>query len=295
MLGPVEEVGLRFDDGEFVPLGTEWRYRYIPRETGQPPRSPWESVSGVAGMFNGMIAPLAPLKLAGVIWYQGESNAETSESYAALLTELIADWRRQFADDTLPFVVVQLPNYGSIATAPGASGWATLRNAQQRVALADARVGLVVTHDAGDDADIHPKRKFIVAERAAEVARALRTGEGFADGVVAQIVEVGARTLTLDFSPALSANTNANASAGEATRPNANASDLGQPIAGFTLCDKTANRCVFATATQNGGRVEIDLDAYPNAELLRYCWSDGGQCALTARNGWPVSSFELPL
>ncbi|MGW8369492.1 MAG: sialate O-acetylesterase, partial [Gammaproteobacteria bacterium] len=162
MLGPADEVGLRFADGSFVSLGTSWRYRFIPRETGQPPRSPWESVAGVTGMFNGMISPLTGLQPDGVIWYQGESNAETSATYRALLLALIDDWRRHFQKETLPFVIVQLPNYGSIATTPGRSGWATIRNAQQQVALADDRVGLVVTHDVGNDADIHPRSKFVV-------------------------------------------------------------------------------------------------------------------------------------
>lgn len=277
MLGPADEVGIRFDDGELVSLGTGWKYRFIPRSTGEPPRSPWESVAGVSGMFNGMIAPLAPLAPAGAIWYQGESNAATSSTYEALLRALVKDWRRHFDDGALPFVVVQLPSYGAVATAPAESGWATIRAAQQRVALADDKVGLVVTHDVGDDADIHPRQKFVVGARAADVIAALRGEGGVEDGVVARIARADAERLTLELFPPLAPD------------------DAAASVAGFVLCDSAATRCVAATAVRTGSRIGISRGALPEADRLRYCWSDGGRCGLEVMNGLPVSSFELPI
>jgi len=275
ILGPVEEVGLKFDDGEFLPLGTDWYYRFIPRETGYPPRSPWESVSGITGMFNGMISPLQPLQPQGILWYQGESNAESSNSYRSLLSALVGDWRRHF-DRNLPFIVVQLPNYGTVATTPVESGWATLRNAQQQVALEDDLVGLVVTHDVGDDIDIHPRKKWIVGVRAARVAQALQGG-GAADGVIPAIARMDSENVVLDFSPPLQL------------------SEGKKVVSGFILCPDTGSDCAFAKASQTGSRIEISLDALENPARLRYCWSDGGQCELKAINGLPVSSFELKL
>jgi len=275
MLGPAEEVGLRFDDGAFLPLGIGWHYRFISRDTGHPPRSPWESVSGITGMFNGMISPLKPLRPAGVIWYQGESNAESSHSYQGLLTALVSDWRRHF-NQRLPFIVVQLPNYGAVATIPVESGWATIRNTQQQVALQDAQVGLVVTHDVGNDADIHPRQKWIVGVRAARVAQALK-GSGVADGVTPTIISMDSNIVVLDFSPPL--------------QPD----EVEKEVAGFSLCPVSEGSCVFTKARQTGSRVEISLDALAGADRVRYCWSDGGQCSLKAINGLPVSSFELNL
>ncbi|MBN1569366.1 MAG: beta galactosidase jelly roll domain-containing protein [Acidobacteria bacterium] len=275
MLGPVDEVGLRFDDGEFLPLGAGWRYRFIPRETGQPPRSPWESVSGITGMFNGMISPLKPLQPAGAIWYQGESNTESSHTYRSLLSALVRDWRLHF-NRQFPFIIVQLPNYGAVAAAPVESGWAAIRNAQQQVALEDPQAGLVVTHDVGDDVDIHPRRKWIVGVRAAHVAQALRGG-GAADGVTPSIIGRDSESVVLDFSPPLQFG------------------DKEKEVAGFSLCPESGGGCKSAEAAQTGGRIKINLDALPNAGRLRYCWSDGGQCELKALNGLPVSSFELNL
>ena len=263
-------------------MGAGWRYRFIPPETGHPPRSPWESVSGITGMYNGMVAPLKPVEPAGVLWYQGESNTESSQSYRRLLSALVGDWRRHF-NRRLRFIVVQLPNYGPRAAAPAESGWAAVRNAQQQVALEDPEVGLVVTHDAGDDADIHPVRKWIVGVRAARVARALGGAAGPADGVVPVLRSLGPESATLEFSPPLGG------------------ADPGTEVAGFSLCARGA--CASAEASQSGSRVTVRLGAPEDAGIpgredalrLRYCWSDGGTCALRAVNGLPVSSFELDL
>ncbi len=272
MTGPAEDVGIKFDDGEFLPLGDKWSYRFIPKKTGFPPRSPWESVSGITGMFNGMISPLKPLTPDGVIWYQGESNAEASGTYHSLLSSLVTDWRRHFSKN-FPFIIVQLPNYGEIAKTPSESGWAAIRNAQQQVALEDELAGLVVTHDAGDDNDIHPRKKYIVGERAALVAGALN-GNGIADGIVPKVINCDSNTATLEFSPPL--------------KPD------NKEVEGFILCNNSGT-CVFTEAEQTGSRIVVSLKKLQNADKIRYCWSDGGQCTLKALNNLPVSSFELSL
>ncbi len=275
MTGPAEEVGIRFDDGEFLPLGSDWHYLFIPPETGFPPRSPWESVSGITGMFNSMISPLKPLQPEGVIWYQGESNTESSHTYRSLLSALISDWRSRF-EHSFPFIIVQLPNYGMKATTPVESGWAMVRHAQQQVAIKDDLTGLVVTHDVGNDADIHPNNKWIVGVRAARVAKALY-GKGVADGVEADILGMDSNNVILDFSPPLES------------------SDEEKDVDGFSLCTDSEGSCVFTKAIQIGSRVKISLDSLPNAAKLRYCWSDGGECTLKAVNSLPVSSFEMVL
>ncbi len=275
LLGPQAEVGLRFDNGQFLALGEGWKYRFVPKDTGYPPRAPWESVKGVSGMFNGMVAPLSPLAPTGVIWYQGESNVDKANEYGPLLTGLIRDWRRHFGRE-MPFIVVQLPNYGAVAQAPAESGWAMLRHVQQQVALRDERVGLVATQDLGDDADIHPRRKFAVAARVAQVARALE-GKGPADGVAPRVAALRADTIALDFAPPLPA-------------------DAAQAqVAGFILCGTTAASCVPAAAARRGSRIEVSRAALPDATRLRYCWSDGGTCALRSLGDLPVGSFELAI
>ena len=90
---------------------------------------PWEAMSGLSVLYNGMISPLAPYRLKGVAWYQGESNWRTPAQYEGLLTALIADWRETFAEPDLPFLVVQLPAYGAPASTPAKPAWPELREA----------------------------------------------------------------------------------------------------------------------------------------------------------------------
>ena len=128
---------------------------------------------GPAALFNGMIAPLTPMTVRGVIWYQGESNVRSSSTnYADLLKTLIADWRGQFSQN-LSFGIVQLANYGDSSTDTKA---ALVREAQAEVAAAVPDAGLAVAIDLGE-VRIHPPDKRDVANRLALWARAKIYGE----------------------------------------------------------------------------------------------------------------------
>lgn len=137
----------------------------------RPPATP-DSPERPGGLFNAMIAPLQPAALRGVLWYQGESNAERSAEYAELFPAMIRAWRANWgpADaEPLPFYFVQLPNY--VDEEAGARRWARLREAQTR-ALALPATGMAVAIDLGDPEDIHPRRKLEVARRLAALAKA---------------------------------------------------------------------------------------------------------------------------
>ena len=43
-------------------------------------------------MYNGSIAPLIPISIRGVIWYQGEANRADGLAYAAKQQALIEGW-----------------------------------------------------------------------------------------------------------------------------------------------------------------------------------------------------------
>lgn len=126
-------------------------------------------------LHNGMIAPLVPLAIRGVLWYQGEGNAggpAECEQYIAKQRALVADWRRFFRDADLPFHFVQLASWLAPTDDPaGGDGWALFRDAQRRC-LAVPGTGMASAIDIGDAADIHPRNKFDVGERLALVALA---------------------------------------------------------------------------------------------------------------------------
>lgn len=112
-----------------------------------------------------MIEPLVPFKIAGTIWYQGESNVGFPIAYTELFSTLIADWRSAWGYD-FPFYYAQIAPFTYGRTLEGG----LLREAQ-RLALAVPNTGMVVTSDfVGDVKDIHPRNKFEVGKRLANWA-----------------------------------------------------------------------------------------------------------------------------
>jgi len=137
---------------------------------GTKPRPPKDSARQKTPflIFNGMISPLAPFPLRGVIWYQGEANGTTPErgaGYKTLLSGLIAE-RRQMWQTELPFGIVQLANLGQSQTEMVENnGWPAVRQGQLSLAQTDPRCGLAVTCDIGEADNIHPKNKPEVSRR----------------------------------------------------------------------------------------------------------------------------------
>ena len=138
-------------------------------EWPQPPATD-DSPALPGGLFNGMIAPLQPCALRGVLWYQGEANAERSGEYAELFLAMIRSWRAGWNDDRFPFYFVQLANYRQTQDASGRD-WARLREAQA-AALALPATGMAVAVDVGQADDIHPVNKQDVGRRLARIALA---------------------------------------------------------------------------------------------------------------------------
>jgi sialate O-acetylesterase len=129
------------------------------------PGDPWTP----SGLFNGMISPLLPYGLRGVLWYQGESNAERAEEYAPLFARLITSWREHFGQGDVPFYWVNLANFNPVEDPTGLT-YARLREAQTRT-LALPNTGQALALDIGDPLDIHPLNKQEVGRRLALLAR----------------------------------------------------------------------------------------------------------------------------
>lgn len=135
------------------------------RKLAESRRNPWWPVEpGV--LYNSMIQPLLPYRIAGAIWYQGESNRDNPQPYAALMGQLIQSWRKGF-DKAFPFYQVQIApfNYQSTDNGP-----ALIRQAQEEVTRSVPRTEVVVTNDIGDYGNIHPARKQEVGIRLGNIA-----------------------------------------------------------------------------------------------------------------------------
>lgn len=122
-----------------------------------------------SGLFNGMIAPLQPYALRGMLWYQGEQNWPHPEEYTELFPAMIRSWRAQWGQGDFPFYFVQVANFTVVAD-PTGRAWARLRDAQ-RSALALPATGMAVTIDIGNPKDIHPLNKQDVGRRLALIAK----------------------------------------------------------------------------------------------------------------------------
>jgi sialate O-acetylesterase len=120
-------------------------------------------------LYNGMIAPLQPAAIRGILWYQGESNASSPGQYAELFTAMIRSWREGFGQGDVPFYFVQLANFGSEYEMVRRD-WARLRDAQAK-ALELPGTGMAVTIDIGDAQNIHPRNKQEVGRRLALIAK----------------------------------------------------------------------------------------------------------------------------
>jgi len=280
MYGAAEKRNLQFADGSRVPL-TGWEYLQA-ADGLVPPRAPWEPTAGIAMLYNAMIAPLGRYGFRGVVWYQGESNSSVPEGqrYQAQLQGLFADWRRQF-DAPLPFLVVQLANYGAVPVAPVESGWALTRDAERRAVAADGNAGLAVTIDIGNPADVHPTNKQEVGRRLARAARHAIFGE--------RISASGAE-------PAGAARSGGNVRVSFANDGGKLVVKGSRDPSAFELCGSAAGSCRYVRASL-GSENTVLLEAGDVAApaRVRFCWGDSPLCNLYDDSGLPVGPFELEI
>lgn len=279
MTGPAEAMRITFADGTSIPIGSDWRYAVAKPLPGAAPRVPWDDISGAGTLYNAMIAPLGRTRVAGIAWYQGESDTGIP-GYDTRLTALIADWRQRLGSPRAGFGIVQLANYGRPALAPSESGWGNVRDAQRRVAAADPHAGLAVTLDVGDALDIHPGEKHAVGERLARAMRAAVHGEDIAAAgpAIATAERSGGDGVTLRFTGVTGA-----------LRPRGSNHAIG-----FELCGAGVGSCRFATATVAGATVTLAGDGKP-VSRVRYAWADAPATNLGDEAALPVGTFEIPV
>ena len=148
-----------------------------PPKKPRAPHAPDKNPNLASVLWNGMIHPLVPYPIRGVIWYQGESNAYRADVYEKLLTGMIEFWRKAWGLGDFPFLIVQLTDFNY--NEDGATGvkWAQLRDAQSAVADHVPQTGLAVTLGLGDPENIHPNRKMEVGERLALWAKKIAYGK----------------------------------------------------------------------------------------------------------------------
>ncbi|MBW4841214.1 MAG: sialate O-acetylesterase, partial [Paenibacillaceae bacterium] len=158
--------------GQELDLRGPWKYRVGAVTEALEPQMFFHYMP--AGNYNGMIAPLRRFPIAGVLWYQGESNTGRPAGYAERFQAMIQDWRETWGIGEFPVIAVQLANFGP--EGEQYTDWAELRE-EQRKGLAVPRSALATAIDLGEYNDLHPQDKKTLGERLALSARRLAYGE----------------------------------------------------------------------------------------------------------------------
>jgi sialate O-acetylesterase len=229
--------------------------------------------------YNGMLAPLLPYAIRGAIWYQGESNTGRPAEYQTVFTAMIKNWRHDWHQGTFPFLFVQLAPFMKIEPEPQESAWAELREAQRLTSLTVPNTALAVIADAGDEKDIHPKRKDIVGARLALAARAIAYDEKIEySGPVYDHMNVEGDRVVLTFR---------HVGGGLVAR--------GGSVQGFTIAGKD-RRFVNAEARIQDAKVVVWSPRVTEPVTVRFGWANYPVVNLWNNEGLPASPFstEIP-
>lgn len=166
-------------------------------KSGKKPQSGGGEVQyAMSRLDNAMMHPLQPFPLAGVIWYQGESDSHDGQGYRDSFRTLVEEWRQRFRVPELPVYFVQLPNLDSESAR---KNWADFRIHQSKIPDDIPHTDYAVTIDAGDAADLHPRNKRTPGRRLAQLALAYVYGLDIVPGGPVPMAISGTNEMLLRF------------------------------------------------------------------------------------------------
>ncbi|MFI2743793.1 sialate O-acetylesterase [Zhouia sp. PK063] len=256
-------------------LAGDWKYK-VGVSLKEMPLAPYlaQGQNQPTVLFNAMIHPLLKLPIAGVIWYQGENNADRAEQYQTLFPLLIEDWRAKFHQKKLPFYFVQLANFLQAEEKPGPSAWAELREAQFKT-LKEPYTGMAVAIDIGNPNDVHPKNKQEVGDRLARIALANTYDKEISySGPLYTSCKIKGNAMILSFKYH------------EGMYAKGSADLKGFAIAGP---DKIFH---WATAKIEGNTIRVYSSAVPHPVSVRYDWANNPNGNLYNSAHLPASPFR---
>jgi len=218
-------------------------------------------------LFNGMIAPVVPYAIKGVIWYQGEANAGNSVEYRTLFPRMIADWREKWGQGAFPFLFVQI--------APFMGKPPEMREAQLLSWKNTPNTAMTVTTDVGEANNIHPKQKEPVGARLALAARALAYGEKIEySGPVFDSLKIDQNRAVLSFK---------HVGSGLLAK--------GGELKGFTIAGAD-QKFIDAKAAIKGDTVVVSSEQVSAPVAVRYGWANVPDVNLYNKEGLPASPFR---
>jgi sialate O-acetylesterase len=276
-LGKPEELRLTLGDKTSISLAGKWKGQ-LSLDARPPHPLPigyenWPVMPSV--LYEGMLAPVAPLSITGTIWYQGEQNSERGFQYRRILPVMIADWRRLFGQGDFPFYIVSLPAFGHRSAMPTDDAWAETRESQALTAASVRNSCLAVTIDTGDPDNIHPKDKQPVGERLALCALAKHYGKHVVcSGPTLSSVKRLRGSIRLRF---------AHTDGGLVVK--------GPKLEEFAIAGEE-RKWYWADARIEGKTVVVSSPSVPNPKEVRYAWQSNPAATLFNGAGLPAAPFR---
>ena len=232
-------------------------------------------------LYNKMVYPMLPLSIKGVLWYQGESNANNARQamdYREQFATLIRSWRREWSRgrNQFPFLWVQLPGYGKPDSLPQSQpGWALQRESME-AALSMPKTGRAIAIDLGGATELHPRNKEDVGARLALVGRKVAYGQSVeTSGPTFRSMTMRGDTAIITF---------AYADKGLIAR--------GGELGGFAIASAD-RRFEWAKARIAGNRVLVWGEGVRAPVAVRYAWANYPEKAnLYGANGLPAGPFR---
>ncbi len=233
------------------------------KSTNQQQRHPYEPCY----LYETGIEPLQQYPIKGIIWYQGESNAQNIETHERLFPLLVNSWRANWKEE-LPFYYVQLSSIDR-------PSWTWFRDSQRRMMYTIPNTGMAVSSDRGDSLDVHPRYKREIGERLARWAlNKTYDRQIIPSGPLFRSVEFkgNAAFITFDYAEGL------------------HTSD-GQPLRTFEIAEHDG-LFVPAQAEIIDGKVKVWSEQIANPKLVRYGWQPFTRANLVNGKELPASTFR---
>jgi sialate O-acetylesterase len=231
----------------------------------------WREPTRPNKLYCGMLHGVAPFAVRGVLWYQGETDAEAPYNaylYRDLLAGMIADWRTLWREPELPFYIVQLPILKS-------RDWTVLRESQDAVARRVPHVGMITTIDISRPGNLHPPNKHESAGRLADLVLFEQYGQ--------QHPAYGPRYKQFNIDgPGVRV---------ELERAGGLKTTDGQPPRGFAIAGED-RKFIDAEAKLEGEAIVVSAAPVTKPVAVRYAWSAEPKVNVVNDAGLPLSPFR---
>jgi sialate O-acetylesterase len=277
-LSKPEDLHLVLGDQSSIPLAGEWKAKLsVDARPPQPLPISYENWPVMpTALYEGMLAPIAPLSISGAIWYQGEQNSSRGYQYRRILPAMIADWRSLFGQGDFPFYIVSLPAFTKRSPVPvDGDDWTETRESQAITAATVPNTCLAVTIDTGDPDNIHAKDKQPVGDRLALCAIAKNYGK--------KVVYSGPTLESVDRLPG-------------SIRLHFTHTDGGLVVTGDKLEEFSVagddRKWYWADARTEGDTVIVSSPSVPNPKEVRYAWQSNPAATLFNGGGLPAAPFR---